>query len=484
MDLIYTNAAMEDVGVLHKYELDLAYGADENDFECRITSNAHCCEAGSLLYIEGTEYGGIVDEIESNTGTKEVVYRGRTWHGIIGSKIILPLKSGEASTGGVTIKTSNSSGVSNIGRYLIISGDANQCIAFLIDRLGLGDMFSASEVYADVQIQEYQFLRYTDGYSGIVKMLESANLKLRMVHQGSKIVLSAVPKTSSAQDSEMDSDLIDFSVTKVSKSCNHLICLGPGTLEKRLTVHLYADTEGNISQTQTQFGIDEYVSVYDYPNVETKEDLINFGTERLTELINQDSVSVNFDETEDPYDVGDVVSAFDNVTGISISVSITKKVVTVKNGRVTIGYGTDSGTVNSSGTGGGGAGNITDHADLKNRDGADQHPIASITGLEDALNKHVKSIRIQNTNKFSIQTRFSSFDGSGSRQSFFLFGYNNMVLVQGVIGVGNNGDVLWSGTNSVTVAAGTGGKITITLPNLSFDTFLVLSPDTFTLSVT
>jgi hypothetical protein len=55
MDLIYMNASKEDVGVLMDYELDLAFGADENNFECRIQANSHCCSAGYYLYYEATE---------------------------------------------------------------------------------------------------------------------------------------------------------------------------------------------------------------------------------------------------------------------------------------------------------------------------------------------------------------------------------------------------------------------------------------------
>ena len=130
MDLIYTNADREDLGVLLDYEFDLAFGESENDFECTIQSNAHCCTAGSYLYIEGTEYGGIVDNIQSKSDTKEVVYAGRTWHGILASKIIVPLLASETSTSNVTIKTTDANGNSLVNRYLILSGDANACIQF------------------------------------------------------------------------------------------------------------------------------------------------------------------------------------------------------------------------------------------------------------------------------------------------------------------------------------------------------------------
>ena len=43
MDLIYTNADREDVGVLKDYTFDLAFGSSENDFECKVYKENHCC---------------------------------------------------------------------------------------------------------------------------------------------------------------------------------------------------------------------------------------------------------------------------------------------------------------------------------------------------------------------------------------------------------------------------------------------------------
>lgn len=338
MDLIYTNSSHEDQGVLLDYDLDLAYGADENNFECRIASASHCCEAGSMLYIEGTEYGGIIDSIESDSSTDEVIYSGRTWHGVLVSKIIMPLQTGEASTAAVTLKTTDSSGGSLIDRYLIISGDANACIGFILSRVGLSTLFEASSTSAGVNINQYQFDRFTGAYKGITKMLSSAGLKPVFTFRDGKVILSAAAKHDFTTDEEFDSDLIDFQAKKNYKTVNHLICLGTGELENRMVVHLYADTEGNISQTQTQFGLDEYTATYDYSSVESEDELIVSGKEKLQELWNQDKLSLDLSDTTNTYDVGDTIGAFDSITGISVLSEITKKIVTVKNGYVNIKY--------------------------------------------------------------------------------------------------------------------------------------------------
>ena len=317
MDLIYMNAEREDIGVLLDYDFDLAFGADENDFECKVATTSHCCAAGYYLYIEGTEYGGIIDAIANDTASNEVTYSGRTWQGLLNSKVIQP-DSGQA--------------------YLTLSGEANSVIAALLTRLGLNDLFEASSEASGIKINSYQMNRYISGYDGIIKMLKSVNAKLLFTFQNGKVILSAAPRHDYSQDEEFDSDLVDFQVKKNHNSVNHLVCLGSGELEERTVVHLYADGQGNISQTQTFTGLDEYAAVYDYPNAESVDDLIADGKDKLKELWASDELSINFTGDSDSYNIGDLVGAYDNVTQISICAEITKKIVTVKNGQITISY--------------------------------------------------------------------------------------------------------------------------------------------------
>ena len=150
MDLIRMDSQKKDLGCLKDYTFDLAFGTDENDFECVVNATGHCCEAGFFLYYEGSEYGGIIDSIAINTETEEVKYSGRTWHGILESKILEP-DAGED--------------------YLIVEGEANAVLAFLIDRIGLSSLFKASEEDSGIQIK-YQMNRYINGYKAIRKMLK------------------------------------------------------------------------------------------------------------------------------------------------------------------------------------------------------------------------------------------------------------------------------------------------------------------------
>lgn len=338
MDLIYMNSSKEDVGVLMNYDFDLAFGADENNFECRISSKAHCCNHGYYLYIEGTEYGGIVDDIQVDTDDNEVVYCGRTWHGILGSKVIMPLQKDETSKGNVTVKKEDSSGTSMVDRYLVISGDVNHCIQFIIDRIGLSDLFSASDTAAGININAFQFDRFTDAYNGLAKMLNSAHLRMNIEYRDNKVIVSSVEQYDYATDEEFDPELVELRMKKRSNTVNHLVCLGSGEMENRMIVHLYADTAGNISQTQTQFGLNERAEVYDYSAVETEEEMVLQGIDRLKTLWQPDELVIKLDDTSDFYNVGDTVGAADNITGISVSAKIRKKIVKIKDDQETISY--------------------------------------------------------------------------------------------------------------------------------------------------
>lgn len=307
MDLIYTDENREDVGVLLDYQLDLAFGYDENNFSIAVSIDDHVCQEDYWLYIEGTEYGGIVDTIEVNTERQRVTYKGRTFHGLIESKIVCP-DAGE-------------------DYYIITNMDANDALDTLITRLGLGDLFEASSETSGITITRYQFWRYIGGYSGIKKMLNKFGAKLHMEWNDGAVVLSAVPLVS-YDDEELTSDHVNFTIDQVFNPINHMVCLGSGELKDRMVVHLYCDANGNISRTQTYTGLEERAEVLDYPNAESEEELVSEGEQRLKEAWRASTVDVRLDD-EYEFDIGDVITVKEEVTGLTLTQSIIKKIVTI-----------------------------------------------------------------------------------------------------------------------------------------------------------
>lgn len=317
MDLIYMNSDKVDLGVMRDYTLDLAFGTDENDFECKIVRSNHCCEEDFFLYYEGTEYGGIIDDIEIDTDNDEITYHGRTWHGILNSKVIEP----------------------NVGEdHLVLSGEANTVLGILIARMGLSNLFIASEEISEITILNYKMNRYIKGYDGIMKMLKSFGAKLNMSFKDGFVELSAKPFVDYSKDEQFDNDQISFNIKKVGNPLNHVICLGKGELSEREVIHVYADENGNISEAQVFTGLQEVCDTYENVNAEDTDALKQGGIEMILKSWNSNELKYDFDSDDESFDIGDVVGAFEEVTGTEVNAEITKKIVTINNNTTKISY--------------------------------------------------------------------------------------------------------------------------------------------------
>ena len=333
MVLVVYDSKLGNVRELQDFELDLAFGSDENSFELTCAADAAPSE-GQFAFIDGGEYGGVVDEASYDAGRDAagtVTCKGRTWHGILAGKRLLP-NSGSG--------------------YLSVSGKAGAVVASLISRMGLSAVFSAASDDAAVS---YTFDRFTDGYSGLKALAKANGRKLAMRRKGSKVELSLPPAVDYAD--KVDSDLLDFTLTSVHRCVNHLVCAGTGELENRAVVHFYADAKGNVSHKQTLFGVDEIAALYDYSNADEAK-LEEEGRKKLAEYQTQGSVEVDAHDDID-VDVGDVISARDNAHGRTVAATVAKKVVKVSRGVATYSYEVGSETTTkttSSGTAEGGGG--------------------------------------------------------------------------------------------------------------------------------
>lgn len=316
MDLIYTNSERVDQGVLSAYAFDLSYGASENDFAMVIGTAEAMLDYGAFVYMEGTEYGGIVDAKQVRTNSESITYMGRTWHGVMNSKIIEP-DPGE--------------------NYFTVSGDANQILALLIVRMGLSELFTAKKEAAGVDIVKYQFHRYCKGYDGIAAMLSDNGAKLKIAWQNQTVELSAVPIDDYTQN-PIDGDTTTLTVEQHKKKVNHLVCLGKGELVEREVIHLYVDQNGNIGDTQYYTGVDEVTEKYENSNT---EDLRSDGVTRFKELLDNDKAEITLPESDVlTYDIGDIVAASDIQTGVAATASVTQKIVRINNGAISTEYKT------------------------------------------------------------------------------------------------------------------------------------------------
>ena len=312
MVLVVHDSTVGDIREIEEFELDLAYGSDENALKLEARAG-EAPEEGQFVFIDGTEYGGVIDQASYEAGREasgSILCRGRTWHGILAGKRLLP----DSGSG-----------------YLSVSGKAGDALASLIERMGLSGLFTSA---ADDTSVSYTFDRFVDGYSGLKAMAKANGRKVAMRRKGGKVEISLPPAVDYAN--KVDSDLLDFTLTSVHRCVNHLVCAGTGELEDRAVVHFYADAAGNVSHTQSLFGVDEISALYDYSNAD-EEKLEEEGKKKLKEYQTQGSVEVEAHDDID-VDVGDVISARDNAHGRTVTATVVKKIVKVSRGVATYSY--------------------------------------------------------------------------------------------------------------------------------------------------
>lgn len=312
MVLVVADTKLGNVREIEDFTLDVAFGADENALTLTVEEKS-APAAGQLVYIDATEYGGVIDQVKRGSGrgaTGTVECKGRTWHGILSGRRLSP----DSGSG-----------------YLTVNGKVGDVLTSLIARMGLESLFKAA---SDDSTVSYTFERFCDGYSGLMSCASANGRKLAMRRMDGYIELSMPPIVDYAN--KVDSDLLDFTITSVHRCVNHLLCAGTGQLENRAIVHFYADENGNVSHKQTLFGIDEICALYDYSNASISE-LETEGKKKLLEYQTSGTVEVDAHEDMD-VDVGDIISARDNSTGTTVTATVSKKVVKVERGVATYSY--------------------------------------------------------------------------------------------------------------------------------------------------
>lgn len=309
MDVVLQDVDCTDLRPLAPTSLECAFGVGdqaENTIELVMPDTAPAMEAGQVVYVEGTEYGGMLTRLSTKSGT---VWDGLSWGGLLAAKVIVP----DGGTGTLTV-----------------SGDANDVLRSLVKRAGLTDLFAVSPGKSALKaLQSYTFAAYADYLAGIDAMLASVGGKLRMRHDGHQMVLSALPLKDWSVDEEFDASQVEVSVDIDHVPTNHLVARGKDSKDNRVSVDLYMDESGNVSETQSLKGRFEVAKYYDYTNAD-RDKLVEDGTKRLKGYWDKSrSVSLKLSADRDRYDVGDRIGGTDPASGVSATATIVKKVVTL-----------------------------------------------------------------------------------------------------------------------------------------------------------
>lgn len=264
------------------YSLDLQYGDDKCDFVLYVPGVV--LEARQRILVDGTPFGGIIDKkCPSKTidNGESIFFKGRTVQGVLGSRIIEP-PSGKT--------------------HLAFGGDANRVIESVIEYLDLDDYFEVPEYSSGINIPTYKFYRWVDGWKGLRMAMATGGARLSFTCHDGKHKIEAVNRTSYGT---IASEQTYFELEMDCLPVNHVIGLGKGQGLGREVCHWYANAFGELSQTQSLFGIYENCCTYNLNSEEgselsskTKAKLIDYQQSSEAKLTLPPGVQL---------DVGDVV---------------------------------------------------------------------------------------------------------------------------------------------------------------------------------
>ena len=302
MELIYADTNGSEIGFLTDFNLDLDIGST-NDFEIAMIANEKIMDFGWKIYANNTEYGGIISKIDVDTASNRIAYSGQTWRGILNNYIISPPSGSD---------------------YLTVSGNVSTIISGLISGFGINNLYAVAASTATVT--DYQFDRYCTLLTGIDKMLKSVDCRLNVVCNNGAVTLSPVAIHDYSAELEYSQDSnINFRIQDNRNGVNHLICLGQGDLRDRQVLNLYLLADGTIGTTQYYTGLSERADVFDFPAVESLDELEKFGRERFALLLNSQKMEMTIGDIA--VELGDIVGGRERITGIYMKRPITQKIV-------------------------------------------------------------------------------------------------------------------------------------------------------------
>lgn len=253
----------------------------------------------SLIYIMGTEYGGIIGEVLTDTTLDYVELKGLSWRGRLAKKIIQPPTGSD---------------------YKVVSGELHTVMKSLIEPEFDG-LFVVSQEDTGVYVSNYQFDRYCTLYDGLVKMLKSKWYRLQLSfrrEQGEPgyLYIEAVPIVDYSNRIELSRDCqLNYTMDDKRDGVNHLIVAGKGELQDRNVLHLYVQEDGSIGTQQYYTGLQEIAEIYENTSTETDE-LQSKSEERIRELMNKKTFKMDVAKLGLDVGIGDIVGGRDYLTGM------------------------------------------------------------------------------------------------------------------------------------------------------------------------
>ena len=217
MDLIYTDPSLNELGFLQGFDLDLEDSEQQHTFQLKVSRTVWpSLGPGSYIYVDGhTEFGGKITKIKHITSQNEITLEGRTWLGLLQTKIISP-----------PYNTAYRSETNKTISYIVSA---------ILSETSLASLFEVASTSGEVS---FQFDRYCTVLSGLQKLYAASDLRFRCFYDSTqKKVQIRGDVSDDVSTEEFSSYQYDFDISKDYEPVNHVIGLGSGELAQRMVCH-------------------------------------------------------------------------------------------------------------------------------------------------------------------------------------------------------------------------------------------------------
>lgn len=298
------------------YDLDLAFGKSENNFQLDTLLDL---EAGSLIWIDGSAYGGIIDSVRTATGSHVRTYKGRTWTGMLDDRVVCPPAGQD---------------------YYTLTGDLSASLPRLVADCTLTPSpFGAVTAQAGMS-KTFQVDRYVTLFECLDKLMDAIGWKYVWGIDADTPSMRFCPSVTHT----VDATSMDAELEKVTRRVNHLIGLGKGELKDRAVVHRYIGADGEVTTSQHYTGIDEVEATYELSDKDGAE-LTAAVEAKLRELQQVDEADMDYQGGADMIDPGDSLLMQDDDNNMRVTAKVTKKIAQVQDGTLTVTVSCDNTTI-------------------------------------------------------------------------------------------------------------------------------------------
>lgn len=330
MELIHADSEFNELGFIDFNQFDgvisLAPELESNDWEADICADdfeRYDVKIGDYLYFPDTEWGGPIEKIEHVSSRGVIKIYGITWRGMLIRKVIVPpTGTSHLDTRGVELSA---------------------VISVILNITGLGKLFTGpSELTGKISKRQF---RYNTVFEGINDMLNDVDCRLELIldADSKKVVLSVKDVIDHSDEIEFSEDYdMSFTSTLATAQYNHIIALGQGELEERTVQHVWLLPNGTTTTDSNADGIltglQEKTLVYDYPNCEEIDELIDGAKKKLLEYATENAINFDWNSADIDLPLGDKVGMRDRITGMSDVKTISQKLLTITSDGITLQY--------------------------------------------------------------------------------------------------------------------------------------------------